>query len=57
MIMSREVPYDTKAICDDCGKEGAFDFMGDFICEECLKKIPVDEEGYFIDGGEFDEKK
>ncbi len=55
--MSREVPYDTKAICDDCGKEGAFDFMGDFICEECLKKIPVDEEGYFIDGGEFDEKK
>ena len=37
--MSREVPYDDEAYCDCCGSLGAFDFMGDFICGECLQKI------------------
>ena len=47
--MSRDIPFDENEICDCCGKKGAFDFMGDLICEECLEKIPKDEEGYFID--------
>ena len=34
--MDREVPFDEEAKCDNCGKLGAFDFMGDFICEDCL---------------------
>ena len=33
---SREVPYDKDAICDDCGNQGAHDFMGDYICDGCI---------------------
>lgn len=33
--MSRDVPYDIEATCDICGKKGAFDFMGDYVCEGC----------------------
>jgi uncharacterized membrane protein len=36
--MSRDIPYDENATCDICGKKGAFDFMGDFICVECATK-------------------
>ena len=42
---SREIQFDEEAKCDICGKTGAFDFMGDFICEECLEKHEKDEEG------------
>jgi len=37
--MSREVRYDEEAICDGCGNKGAFDFYGDFFCEDCTEKI------------------
>jgi hypothetical protein len=37
--MSREVPFDEDAVCDHCGKRGAFDFMGDLICAECVGGI------------------
>ena len=37
-IMNREVPFDTNALCDECGEVGAFDFMGDLICAKCLEK-------------------
>jgi len=36
--VSRDVPYDPDEICDICGKKGAFDFMGDLICLDCLQK-------------------
>lgn len=36
--MDRTVPFDEKEICDVCGKKGAFDFMGDYICQECIDK-------------------
>jgi hypothetical protein len=36
--MSREIPFDENAICDVCGKKGAFDFMGDYLCAECSSK-------------------
>jgi uncharacterized Zn finger protein (UPF0148 family) len=43
--MSREVPFDPEAICDVCGKPGAFDFMGDCVCPDCIHEmIPVREE-------------
>ena len=38
-IMDRTIPYDENAICDICGKQGAYDLMGDLVCEECLKKL------------------
>ena len=34
--MSREVPYNDDLNCDICNKSGAFDFMGDYYCENCL---------------------
>ena len=37
--MGREVPFDEKAKCDECGRVGAYDFMGDLLCPECAEKI------------------
>jgi len=37
--MSRDVPFDENAICDECGKIGCYDFMGDFYCPECVLKF------------------
>jgi len=34
--MNREVPYDDNLKCDLCHKQGAYDFMGDFICADCM---------------------
>ena len=31
----RTVPFEDKAICDNCGKIGAYDFMGEWFC--CCK--------------------
>jgi len=43
--MSREVPFDPDAVCDVCGKPGAFDFMGDCVCQECIRgMVPQREE-------------
>jgi hypothetical protein len=36
--MNREIPYNEDVKCDICGKQGAFDFMGDLICVECASK-------------------
>lgn len=34
--MGRNVPFNPEAKCDHCGGAGAFDFMGDYYCPECL---------------------
>ena len=44
--MNREVPFDKDAICDICGAQGAFDFMGDFVCPRCNHEIDADDEDY-----------
>ena len=36
--MSHNIEFDKNAICDGCGYIGAYDLMGDYICDECLKK-------------------
>jgi hypothetical protein len=36
--MSREVPFDKDAKCDECGAVGAYDFMGDYACQACTDK-------------------
>ena len=33
--MDRSVSFDENLICDNCGKLGAFDFMGDYYCPDC----------------------
>lgn len=38
--MGRDVPFSHKNICDSCLEEGAFDFMGDYICMACYEKLP-----------------
>ena len=37
--MDRTIPFDKEEICDICGGIGAFDFMGDFLCAECVAKL------------------
>ena len=37
-MSDRTVPFDDEAICDICGKVGAYDFMGDLLCPECAEK-------------------
>ena len=39
--MYRTIPFDEDEICDICGKKGAYDFMGDCICPECLGEDPT----------------
>lgn len=34
---SRIVPFDPDMPCDACGQLGAFDFMGDGLCPDCLR--------------------
>lgn len=34
--MSRKIPFCPDEICDICGALGAYDFMGDLVCELCL---------------------
>lgn len=44
--MSREVPFDVDERCDECNQIGAFDFMGDYICADCLKKMEQSSNEY-----------
>ena len=47
--MSRDVPYENNETCDNCGQKGAFDFMGDYYCQECLSTCPSCGEMFVID--------
>ena len=37
--MSRRVPFFKDEICDECGATGAYDFMGDCYCQNCVNEI------------------
>lgn len=37
--MTRTIEFDPDEICDVCGKQGAFDFMGDCVCEKCMVNV------------------
>lgn len=41
--MSRDVPFDKDAVCDQCGAVGAFDLMGDYLCPVCVEVIPSED--------------
>ncbi|MEA3272327.1 MAG: hypothetical protein U9P90_01515 [Patescibacteria group bacterium] len=40
-MMNEEIIFDNEEICDVCGKQGAFDFMGDCLCPECSDTIAM----------------
>lgn len=42
--MSRSVPFDIDEKCDRCGAVGAWDFMGDMLCQTCLEKAELRKE-------------
>ena len=42
--MDREVLFCGDKICDDCGVKGAFDFMGDYYCADCMKKFDCQDD-------------
>lgn len=42
--MGRDVPFKADAVCDGCGKTGAFDFMGDYLCSDCANVGDDDED-------------
>ena len=37
--MGRDVPFDFDDKCDKCGKPGAWDFMGDYLCPDCCYNL------------------
>lgn len=41
--MSRSIPFDTKEKCEECGVVGSFDFMGDYLCDQCARQY-IDSE-------------
>lgn len=49
-MSGRTVPYDENAICDGCGRKGAFDFMGDLICPDCAEKAALDADSSDVKG-------
>jgi hypothetical protein len=51
--MTREIPFKESAICDNCGAEGAFDFMGDYLCGACSEAAASDAEDFGPEYGEY----
>ncbi len=37
--MSRDIPFDPDQQCDDCSAIGAYDFYGDFLCDDCANGL------------------
>ena len=35
-MSDRVIEFDKDLICDRCGQKGAYDFMGDCFCDDCL---------------------
>ena len=42
--MSRDIPFDEEAICDNCGAKGSYDFMGDCYCPVCVQLYDVERD-------------
>ena len=37
--MRCDIPFDPNALCDICGKKGAYDLYGDHYCLDCLDDL------------------
>jgi ssDNA-binding Zn-finger/Zn-ribbon topoisomerase 1 len=48
--MGRDIDLEPNSKCDICGKRGAFDFMGDYACPQCLGHIPPKDKSIIDDG-------
>ena len=49
--MDRTYPYEPDAYCDDCGHQGAYDLMGEYLCAKCLEDHRED----FVDLDDMDD--
>jgi len=52
--MSKDVKFCEDQKCDSCETIGAFDFMGDFICANCIDGDSCDR--YILDVSIYDNK-
>ena len=52
--MSRNIPFDPDAECDNCGKKGAFEFPYVFLCAECALRAETEDQDDERDGGDND---
>ena len=34
--MSKDIPFNPELQCDNCDEVGAYDFMGDYLCPNCI---------------------
>lgn len=53
--MNRIVPFDTKEYCDICQDLGAYNFMGDYLCEKCYRD-DIEREPYQDELDELDDE-
>lgn len=54
--MSRSVLFDESEKCDRCGEQGAYDFLGDFLCQNCFSDNDEDSPALCdICGGELED--
>jgi len=37
-VSDRDVEFEESTACDSCGEEGAYDFMGDYLCARCADR-------------------
>lgn len=38
-MSDRSLPFNEAHKCDKCGRSGAFDFYGDFLCPSCAMTL------------------
>lgn len=49
-MTDRTIPYEPDHPCEECGRMGAYDLMGDYLCAECAYEITMgDDDDWPID--------
>lgn len=43
-MSDREYLFSWENVCDGCGNQGAYDFMGDYYCVSCMQE-PEEQDG------------
>lgn len=47
--MAREIHFEANETCDRCGDLGAWDFMGDYFCRECVNDLQKVQDSLLTD--------
>jgi len=51
--MSKDIRFYPEVQCDNCDAVGAFDFMGDYLCEKCID-FQIDDVFEEVDYDDYD---